>query len=213
MSEDEVKQPLIGIFDKVDGAILKPIDSKLVNLSSTTPETESLIKSNSLSFPATDLLNLSSDNLSLLSRRVRSLFTNIASKNKIKCDKKDLEQFKDGDTNSLIHEVEHLKRIKEIRPELIEGSSVNILAILHQGQLKLGMNVIVPTPDVEYTAVEKTAIQVAPNLPSDPDYFNLMLYLKGHPFPIEDIEKIKEMITQKRQSSGKNHFLAFLSSL
>lgn len=200
------------LFAKIDQANLLPLESSKINFAYNSQENIDFRKSRSLSFCATDLLNLKPDEILTISKKIRLLFTKIASKNNLKIDKKDLEQFREGDVNPLIHELEHLKKIQEFRPEVIMDSSFNILPVLHAGQLKIGMNVTIPLPNNEYTVLEKVLILLAPNLPSPQDYFGLSKYMKTHQPTKEDLNKIKEIITQKRSVPGKDYFIKFLAN-
>jgi len=202
-----------GIFEQVDRAVLKPIDSRRINFGSTSQETADLVRRSSLSFAATNLLSLNPEQITLLSKRIRLLFTRIASQNKLKIDKKDLEQFRESDENSLAHELDHLRKVQEFRPEVIAQTSINILPLLHADMLKVAMNVMVPVPDVEYTILEKTLIQMAPNLPSGQDYFDLSRYMENHTSAKEDLERVRKIVDGKKPSHGKDHFLAFLDKL
>lgn len=204
---------VVGLLERVDKAVLRPVDSKALSFGSVSPEVAGNLKRSSLSFSAVELLTLTPEQVFQVSKRVRVLFTKIASQNGLRINPKDLEQFKDNDDNSILHELTHIRRIQELRPELIEGASVNVLPLLHAGLLNVAMNTMVSQPEVPYTIVEKLSIQMAPNLPSDPDYFDLQRYIEGNTYTKEDLERVKELVNSKRRSHGKEHFLEFLSRL
>lgn len=165
---------------------------------------------------ASELLTLNDIEIYSLSKRVRDIFNITASRLKTKIDRKDLDQFKDDESNAILHEVYHLRKIKQLRPELIENSEMHILGVIHHGILKSAMNVTNYFPSVPYTVVEQSEILLAPNYPSDADYQNLYQYILrnylGKDIQSEQTQRMLEMVKVKPKNSGREKLISFLNT-
>lgn len=208
-----MKPELLSLVDK---AKIAPLDSRRIHFLNMTPETLRIIQANSLSFRARELLELNGEDIILLSKRLRLMFTRIASQYGLRMGGDALDFFKEGEGNGLLHELRHLEEVQQARPELVDQSSINILPVrAPNNQLGYAMNVMIPIPDVKYTIMEKAKIQLAPVNPSIPDYNDLYRYIQENRDIVtrDDIRTIAEMVKQKRKSEAKNNFLAYLSEI
>jgi hypothetical protein len=205
----------IELLDYVDHANLLPVDSRRINSAdSRDTETQRIVRESSLSLRAEDLIDMTAEDIALLSKRIRLLFTRIASQNKLRIGSGDLELFKDADENALVHELSHLHEYKRLRPEIIPDAFINILPLVQNGQLRLAMNVWTPVPEVEYTVMEKANIHLAPHKPSPADFHSLIHFMMEHRAGITDetIGSITDIVKGKRQTQTENDFLARLSA-
>lgn len=193
---------------------LKLVDSRAINFGySQTQESEEFIRQNSLSFPASDLLELNEPELFALSKEIRTAFTRVASKSRMKIDRQGLEQLKRGRDNVLVHETAHYRVITQLRPELVSKSRIHIFSVAHEGEIVVAMNVETPKPEVAYTATEKAQIQMAPAFPSDSDYYGLYDYINDLSLTTSESKLITEMVASKPKSEGKIQLTRFLESM
>lgn len=197
----------------VDFSRLQPVDSNLLHFyESQNDATRQIIQNNALSFAGKDLLSLNRKQIIAITDRLRGQFASIAAGRRLAFDRQDLESLKDSDENALLHELEHLKIIVVLRPELIDDITINILAVLEANRLKMAMNVMTTIPELDYSVSERAKIMMAPVSPSDQDYLDLYRYIKSHPITFDEIGQIRKMVIFKKESKGKAEMIRYLDS-
>lgn len=205
------------LFETVDATrILIPVDARLLNFSQVQHVSESrFIKENSTPLPASSLLLLSKSDIYKLSKKFTNLFNRTAWNLKIKKDETLERTFRQDDTNAFVHEIAHLRKIDEFKPEVIDSSSVNVLPVTRNGRLSATTILISPNPNTPYTVVQNTEILLAPNYPSSPDYIAVADCLKRNRISRQEYEVIRDLIESKPDTEigSKRYALSVLDSL
>lgn len=199
------------LFELANNSSFNPVDrNSLVSQDAATSlHFERTVKSNALSFPANELLNLTTDEVYKLSQRIINRFVNIASTYHLKVDPYAMDMLKNGENNTIVHELDHFRVVIELRPEVINGATVNLLPLVDGKLLKLGTTVMYTTPKVPFTILERARIVLAPHRPSNGDYYEL-----NHSIQADDVEKYRNaiisLVRTKPESKGKEKLIRLL---
>lgn len=205
--------PIIEEINQIGQFELTPVNTSIVN-GIQTLESAQFISDKSVSFRADYILGLSEKDIFQICNKIRSLFQSLVSKNGLIMAKNNWELLNKDKSNGLIHELEHLKAVVALRPELLQDSTINILALVEGVNLFIAMNNMTPIPVVDYSIVETAVIRLAPFIPSDQDYRDIYSYArKLGGITRDDFNIISKMVTQKPKNKSKETFLNALSKI
>ncbi len=202
------------VFDIINRAKLRPIDRQLLHLDlARSDEDVEVINQYGLPLPARDLLQLSNEDIFRLSIKIKRLFFKLAAKSGVKMSRDELVLFSEDKENSLFHEIYHLRKIQEFRPEIIEDASINILAVKDEGELRVVMNVMTAVPESPYTAIEFTQIRMAPPNPSNKDYHDIYVFIRDANVEKSEWLEIVDVVVVKPESFGRAQIISFIVNM
>jgi hypothetical protein len=207
MSERE-KATLVKFLEFLKNKNLRPIDIRKVNFSNINPE---FFEDDAIALPAMYLLDLTDEELITLSKIIRKKVGDKMSQLRKNLPREDLDLFKDDKFNGVIHEVNHLRKIMEFRPEVVSGSILGILLLENdEGIINFTMVLMTPQPELPYTPLEKVIYLLEPAAPSNQDYDEIIRYLRTHQPSTEDIRQIVNIARAKPKTVGRSDLADFL---
>jgi len=175
------------------------------------------IQQAALLLTATDLLALREKDVTRVSQRLVALATRAANHHPdIPLGPQELALFADPATDPLRHELAHTRVLVALRPELVANIQIGVVAFNDTGTLRIILGTFYPDDKADLTPLETAQVLLAPQSPSDQDYFKLTqtlgLYLvDGIPYAAK--VTITELLSSRPLTSGKLKTLSMLNGL
>lgn len=112
--------------------------------------------------------------------------------------------------NILIHERDHIKKIVQLRPELIKEAQFRVFFHQFKSIQSVGVaaySLPVPEPKYNFTVFEIAQVKLAPKRPSDSDYLSVLADIEATKLKAEEIDEIIKIVSGKPVSEIRQHFL------